>query len=483
MDSARAKRMFAELHRQHVGGWVVTDYVAHGKSAIVLKAENGGEVGALKIFEPELVERFGKDIQAARVERELCLRGKVHPNLVRILDGGECRQHGVFYVVMEFLDCPSLAEVLADVPRDRVWLLISQVARAARFLEELGLAHRDIKPDNIAVSEDFRAAKLMDLGVLRPFGGSDLTDRDAQTFIGTLRYASPEFLLRQEEDTPDGWRAVTFYQLGGVLHDMIMRQRLFEDLGEPFALLVDAVRHKVPHVKADDVPHDLALLANNCLIKDPKLRLSLVNWDDFELREVGPPTAADAKDRIRRRLGHDREVELTRSSMEEERRKLAERKAVQSIHSSVESIIRAECIGGGLFPPLETSEWQGGLPNESHLLVCFRPSPDHLLRCHLSYWFSIRLLDANAPALELECLPFLSAAPLERAAVARAKPVRVFQGTFEEAVVARVVRDILYVALDNAQRAEEPTTSVGENWVQPMPMDFVRVLDRRSGNE
>jgi hypothetical protein len=82
MDAARAKRMIEELQGRTVGEWTVTEFSGTGKSAIVFKATRGREICALKIFDPELIDRFGKDVQKNRIDRELSLRGKCHPNLV-----------------------------------------------------------------------------------------------------------------------------------------------------------------------------------------------------------------------------------------------------------------------------------------------------------------------------------------------------------------------------------------------------------------
>jgi serine/threonine protein kinase len=106
-----------------------------------------------------------------------------------------------------------LSQILSELPRNQIWPLIEQIASAAQFLENLGFAHRDIKPDNIVVTEDFADAVLLDLGVLKPFAGNQVTDLEKTPFIGTLQYSSPEFLKRVEEPTMDGWRALTFYQL------------------------------------------------------------------------------------------------------------------------------------------------------------------------------------------------------------------------------------------------------------------------------
>jgi eukaryotic-like serine/threonine-protein kinase len=202
---------------------------------------------------------------------------------------------------MQLIDAPNLATVLPDVPRDQIWPLLSQVASAARFLESRDLVHRDIKPDNIVISRDFANATLLDLGVIRPIGVGDLTDADQRLFIGTLRYSSPEFLLRNEKDTLLGWRSLTFYQLGAALHDMIMQKRIFGDITEPYARLVQAVERDVPKIEAADVPADLVFLARNCLVKDPDLRLKFVDWEQFEVPQPKKPRVADLKDRIRRR--------------------------------------------------------------------------------------------------------------------------------------------------------------------------------------
>jgi len=102
-----------------------------------------------------MVERFGRNAQLERIGRELRRREN---NTRTWLDSGRrlseelnCRLCG-----NEYVPYSNLANVLHLVPRDRIWPIVSQVASAARFLESLELAHRDIKPDNIAVSDDFQ---------------------------------------------------------------------------------------------------------------------------------------------------------------------------------------------------------------------------------------------------------------------------------------------------------------------------------------
>ena len=60
MDSTQAAALISSLQGQSVGGWHVDGAFGHGKSAVVVKASRGGVQAALKVFHPELVERFGR---------------------------------------------------------------------------------------------------------------------------------------------------------------------------------------------------------------------------------------------------------------------------------------------------------------------------------------------------------------------------------------------------------------------------------------
>jgi eukaryotic-like serine/threonine-protein kinase len=303
MDSAQAKIFAQSLEKVVIGGWTVAGVFGSGKSAVVFRASKEGVRGALKVFHPELVERYGRHVQLERVQRETNLVGAHHPHLVRILDGGACPQTGHLFVVMEPLAERNLQQTLHEIPPENISSIIAQLASAARFLEDRGLAHRDIKPENVAIADNFSMVTLLDLGVLKPIGLSDLTDLDQRAFIGTLRYSSPEFLLRKEPDTVEGWRAVTFYQLGAVLHDLLMRKGLYAEYENPFASLVQAIED--PSTNPDVYGSDTRLVAlcRNCLLKNPATRMELVKWEDFAAIAAPPATEppSEARERIRKR--------------------------------------------------------------------------------------------------------------------------------------------------------------------------------------
>lgn len=283
MDKIVAQRMEIELSGKTLGGWTIGMKLGNGKSAVVFRATRGTDIGAVKVFDRDLVDRYGKTAQKQRVDREKSLVGKRHPNLIEILDAGYDETLELFFVVMELFPGKNLKEALASVPKGNEHAIISQVASAAEFLEGLQLVHRDIKPENIGITDDFSRAVLLDLGVLRPTGGfSDITDEGGRlTFVGTLRYSPPELLFRTEDNSTDGWRAITFYQLGGVLHDLLVRSELFANL-DPYARLVEAIRDGRVEISAPDAPMELRQLAQDCLAKEAATRLQLVSWERFQ---------------------------------------------------------------------------------------------------------------------------------------------------------------------------------------------------------
>lgn len=434
-----------------VDGWTLGNKLGAGKSADVYLAARGADQAAIKLFKPELVDRFGRAIQLGRIQREISLVGLSNDNLVKIIGGGECSDTGHLYIAMEYIDAPNLATVLTDVPRGQIWPIIGQIASAARFLEEHQLAHRDIKPENIAISRDFKKATLLDLGVIRPYGVADLTDADQRVFIGTLRYSSPEFLLREEKDVPDGWRALAFYQLGAVLHDLIMKARIYEDFSDPYARLVQAVESIMPAIVAKDVPADLVFLTRNCLVKDPSLRLSFVRWDQFAPPADKPLTVASLKERIRARQQHRTGSDASPQPSEDHIRTIL--RTVSELQSQLQTLIRRICIGSDFFPPMKLSTVanNGSLPESSCLTLSFPQSLAHSLHEGLHIWLTLTLLDPSARAVRLSV-----AGALYSGAIASVnqlpREIDAFAGVFDEDVIVPVLEELLLSFLDQAQQ-------------------------------
>jgi serine/threonine protein kinase len=389
MDRVRAARFEAELKGRKVGGWTVGSLIDNGASAAVFEADSQDQKAALKIFDPELVERVGEGSQLARINTEVSLVGKHHDHLVDIYSGGRCAETGFYFVAMEMLRLPKLSKLIQNFPPDKIRPILAQVASAARFLEQLDLVHRDIKPDNIVVVEDLSRAVLLDFGVLRPLDPSKRDDRGSgDHFLATTRYSPPEYLFRVEENSQAGWRALTFYQLGGVAHDIIMRRPLFDGFGPPQARLVDAVQNRYPVIDNPEVSMDLQQLARNCLQKDWRVRNALVAWDDFS---PNPPKAYDveaAKDRIRKRFAAAT-ISAT-DSREETRDPQATGRLIQTLVDQITASIREIRQKAGVLPPLRITPEPD---RPSRIRIDMQPSDRYGLKLSLVVLLQMELID------------------------------------------------------------------------------------------
>jgi hypothetical protein len=103
LDPAKAKEWEDRFRGKTLESWTIEALIDHGKSAAVFRASSEAGLVALKIFDDEIIQRYGDKAQLSRINRELALVGKQHPNMVRILGGGMDAESNNHYIVMEFL--------------------------------------------------------------------------------------------------------------------------------------------------------------------------------------------------------------------------------------------------------------------------------------------------------------------------------------------------------------------------------------------
>ena len=271
----------------------------------------------------------------------MTLRGHLHPYLIQILDGGECADTDHLFLVTELLEgWSNLADCLEAVPTSSVPVLLEQVASAAKFLCDSKLVHRDIKPANIVVNPGFEKAVLLDLGVMRPLDADKMTGEDE--FVGTLQYAPPEFLFGEEENTAEGARALTFYQLGAVLHDLLVREPLFAE-HKRYPKMVQAVRNITPTIPPE-CDTQLAKLARNCLLKSPEQRLQLVTWANFTAdAQIARRSIESIKTRLRSRIDQG---SLTNTSAES-----TVASQFTQLRKAVREQVQTSCVSDTVVPP------------------------------------------------------------------------------------------------------------------------------------
>ena len=280
--TARRLLAYAKDYAERRAAELVRELGSGGSASVFLLRRDDGQT-ALKVYDPRFLDEANGAAEMRRIELQRRLIGSDCPYLVGIV--GIVLEDNTCFIEMEYVDWKNLKDAIPDVPPDRVESLFSQLLTAVQYLDDRDLVHRDIKPENIMIDSQFAHLKLIDFGVMRELGTEedaiDATDHGLRRpFIASAQYSSPEYLFRLKEPSPDSWRALTIYQLGGVLHDMLMRRPLFDDIVKTenkFALAM-AVLTRVPALSG--VPQSLkglALLAANSLVKDSELRLALVN--------------------------------------------------------------------------------------------------------------------------------------------------------------------------------------------------------------
>lgn len=299
LDQTIIDCIVSKLHSymSNKSGYSVPEYLTSGGSAAVFKVASPSGLRAIKVFDPKFFEGEFGDAERRRLEVQKRLIGHECQTLIETYSVDEAE--GTAFLEMEYVPWKDLSEVLHEVPDETVATLIKQLVEAARFLEDQGIVHRDIKPENIKVSPDFKNLKLLDLGVSRDIEAPDSIDTpvtdhgNLRPFLATAQYSSPEYLFRLDKPSARLWKALNFYQIGAVLHDLIMKSPIFQqemEAGNRW-LVSKAVLTKPPSFADGNTGRlrELKALAARCLVKDLDLRLQFVSWDDFLIEGANDP--------------------------------------------------------------------------------------------------------------------------------------------------------------------------------------------------
>ncbi|HEX6024433.1 MAG TPA: protein kinase [Solirubrobacter sp.] len=219
-----------------------------------------------------LAEHLAEDSSfVSRFKREALAAARlVHPNIVQVFDFGSDRHSGRQFIVMEFVDGHSCAELLRDkgpmAPRDAVEILC-QACRGLDYAHRNGVVHRDVKPGNLLVNTD-GVVKLADFGIAKAAEQSDITK--VGSVLGTAAYLSPE----QARGEPAG-PASDLYALGVVSFQLMAGKLPYEA-----ASLTDLARLQdsgpPPRLSdfARDVPEALSAVVARALARDPAARFA-----------------------------------------------------------------------------------------------------------------------------------------------------------------------------------------------------------------
>ena len=175
-------------------------------------------VVALKLLSLNpLIDANSYDAYVERFKREWRLLASIKsPDVVDLYDCGLVK--GIPYLTMEYVEGLPLSEIIEEAPLsvEEALKFAIQIGRALSHVHEAGILHRDIKPQNVMVTDSGRY-KLLDFGLAAVFDGDTLTRlTETGVVIGTLLYIPPEYFQNGHYDVHG-----EVYEFGAVLYEAL----------------------------------------------------------------------------------------------------------------------------------------------------------------------------------------------------------------------------------------------------------------------
>ena len=295
------------------GKYQIEQLLGEGGMGAVYRATHLGtkRTVAVKVIHPQL---SAHDQFVARFRREAEAAGRLrHPNVVDVTDFGfaQTTNGPVAYLVMEYLDGCTLAEIVAEegaLPIQWVVDILEQVCAAVEEAHRAGIIHRDLKPDNIWLEPNGRGGytvKVLDFGLVKlgkaepstdytdsfPIEAKTLlqvTSEDSATLIqpksnssstldenltivgsvmGTPFYMSPEQCRGERLDTRSD-----IYSLGVVAYRLLTGETPFQGSPEEVIELHKTAEPAPLRERNRKVPRKMARIVMSALAKDPAAR-------------------------------------------------------------------------------------------------------------------------------------------------------------------------------------------------------------------
>lgn len=284
----------AQLVDTVVGDYHLLRFCGAGGAGYVYEAQApSGESVALKLYKSWL---FEKDAAAteARIAREAALRTVTHPHLCRIIEHGIAVVPNTSgrYLVMELIDGEGLDAHIKQhgaFSWTQFHVLATALLDAARCLHEKGFVHRDIKPENVLVEAASGRFVLADFGVVSSLEDDTVTQSDA--FLGTTRYAPPEWLTRDPPEAADS-PALDVYSLGATFFEAITGSPPFAEHQNRFRISQAILNRPALLPFVAGYPPEVLELVRSMLAKSPTSRPSLQDCFDAVQTAAAPAPGA-----------------------------------------------------------------------------------------------------------------------------------------------------------------------------------------------
>ncbi|NIM98205.1 MAG: protein kinase [candidate division Zixibacteria bacterium] len=221
--------------------------------------------------EPELKARFMREAQAAAALN--------HPNIITVHEVAEYKDK--LYIAMEYVEGESLKDLIArkELSIGQVLDVALQISDGLSAAHQVGIVHRDIKPQNILMGKDNRI-RICDFGLAK--AKRDVTLTQAGSTLGTVAYMSPEQAQGMEVD-----QRSDIFSFGVILYEMITGQLPFK--GEYEAAVIHSIINETPEPLArykPNVPEGLQRVVEKATEKNSEMRYQHVDDLGADLRKL-----------------------------------------------------------------------------------------------------------------------------------------------------------------------------------------------------
>jgi serine/threonine protein kinase len=252
----------------------------------VLRALDAGGMGSVFLAEHVLIKRrvavkllraeLAEDADVLeRFMNEARAAGTLgHPNIVESTDMGFTRD-GLPYIVFEYLEGSLLTDEIYRVkgmPIRRALRIARQIASALAAAHAAGVVHRDLKADNVFLTDREDAldhVKVLDFGISSFIEAEGGSTRNREMVIGTPQFMAPEQITAPE--TVD--QRADIYALGVIIYEMLACRRPFDNDDDPEAVFRQVVSDPVPGLGVHDLPPGFEeMLLDKFLAKLPEHR-------------------------------------------------------------------------------------------------------------------------------------------------------------------------------------------------------------------
>ncbi len=232
-------------------------------SVYLAESERTGEQVVLKVLHQppdsgsgaKTFDRFLREYQiAAAIE---------HPNVARVHDFGAGDDHA--FIAMEYFPLGDLrARIKTGIEPRQALTFLRQMAEALKVLHEAGVLHRDLKPGNVMLRDEWSVA-LIDYGLSKQLAlDADITG--SGEIFGTPYYMSPEQGHGRDTDARSD-----IYSLGVIYYEMLMRRKPYV-AGTPMQVIYKHANSPLPELPAEFKRFEGLLY--NCIAKEPQRRFA-----------------------------------------------------------------------------------------------------------------------------------------------------------------------------------------------------------------